>query len=263
MTHPDPSINGAVAGTPSSASAARRLGRFVLDALLPPLCLGCGVVVDEPGVLCAACWQAVRFLGPPQCAACGAPFEFDTGPDALCGSCARERPPFARARAAFAYDETSQRLLLAFKHGDRTDSAPAFGAWLARAGAELIADAQVIVPVPLHWTRLFWRRYNQAALLAHALSRVADVPVVPDLLVRTRRTPSQGKLSAAARRRNVAGAFAVRRSAHARIAGRRVLLIDDVLTTGATAAGCAKALLAAGARAVDVLTLARVVRPGP
>lgn len=260
MAHPDLSINGAVAKNPAMP-AARRLGRFVLDALLPPLCLGCGVVVDEPGVLCPSCWQAVRFLGPPQCAACGAPFEFDSGPDALCGSCARERPPFARARAAFAYDETSRRLILAFKHGDRTDSAPAFGAWLARAGAELIPDAEVIVPVPLHWTRLFWRRYNQAALLAHALSRAAGVLIAPDLLVRTRRTPSQGKLSPAARRRNLVGAFAVRRPAIRACAGRRVLLIDDVLTTGATAAGCAKALLAAGARAVDVLTLARVVRP--
>jgi ComF family protein len=262
MAHPDPSINGAVARNPAMP-AVRRLGRFVLDALLPPLCLGCGVVVDEAGVLCPACWRAVRFLGPPQCAACGVPFEFDPGPDALCGSCAREPPAFARARAAFAYDETSRRLILAFKHGDRTDAAPAFGAWLARTGADLIPDADVIVPVPLHWTRLFWRRYNQAALLAHALSRAAGVPVAPDLLVRTRRTPSQGKLSPLARRRNLAGAFAVRRSTQARMAGRRVLLIDDVLTTGATAAGCAKALLAAGARAVDVLTLARVVRPVP
>jgi len=261
MAHPDPSINGAAAKN-ALATAARPLGRFVLDALLPPQCLGCGVIIDEPGVLCSACWQGMRFLGPPQCAACGAPFEFDVGPDALCGSCAREPPVFARARAAFAYDETSRRLILAFKHGDRTDSAPAFGAWLVRAGARLIPDADLIVPVPLHWTRLFWRRYNQAALLAHALADVAGVAVAPNLLVRTRRTPSQGKLSPAARQRNLAGAFAVRRSAKAQIAGRRALLIDDVLTTGATAAACAKALLAAGARAVDVLTLARVVRTG-
>lgn len=189
------------------------------------------------------------------------PFEVDQGEAALCGACLRRRPRFDRARAVFRYDERSRRLILGFKHGDRLHGAPAFGQWMARAGAALLADASLIAPVPLHWTRLFRRRYNQAALLAQAIARECDVPVVLDLLVRQRRTPSQGLLSAAERHRNVQGAFALRASHAARLEGKRVLLVDDVLTTGATVGACARVLLQAGASAVDVLTLARVVRP--
>ncbi len=158
------------------------------------------------------------------------------------------------------YDEASRGLVLGFKHADRTDGAPAYGAWLARAGAELIAEADLIAPVPLHWMRLFARRYNQAALLARALARRAGRPVAADLLLRRRHTPSQGRLSPAQRRRNVAGAFAVKPSRRPLLEGRRVLLVDDVLTTGATASACARTLRRDGARAVDVLVLARVVR---
>jgi ComF family protein len=159
------------------------------------------------------------------------------------------------------HDEVSRGLLLGFKHGDRTDGAPAFGGWLARAGDDLIEDCDVILPVPLHRRRLFSRRYNQSALLAQALGQVTGLPVLPDSLRRTRNTPSQGRLSPAARRRNVAGAFKAAPGAAERLGGRRVLLVDDVLTTGATVAACAQAIKQAGAAGVDVLTLARVVRP--
>jgi ComF family protein len=225
---------------PFVAHVARR----ALDVVLPPQCLGCGVVVDSLGSLCPACWRGLVLPGPPQCARCGLPL-------------------FERARAALSYDDASRRLILAFKHGDRTDAAAAYGRWLVRAGAELIADADLVAPVPLHWTRLFARRYNQAALLAHAVGRFGGISVVPDLLIRTRRTPSQGRLSPSQRRRNLRGAFRVRPAAVAGIAGRRVLLIDDVFTTGATVSACARTLLRAGAGAVDVLTLARVMRPAP
>lgn len=238
-----------------------RVPAIVLNVLLPPRCLGCARVVEEPGTLCAACWERLDFLGPPHCAACGFPFEFDHGEDALCGDCLRTPPAYERARAVVRYDDASRDLILGFKHADRTFAVPAFSRWMARAGAELLEDADLIAPVPLHRLRLLRRRYNQAALLAHGIAKVSGFPVVPDLLVRTRRTPSQGRLSAARRRRNVRGAFAVKGSRADLLKGRRVLLIDDVLTTGATVSACARALVRAGAKAADVLTLARVVRP--
>ena len=241
-------------------AALGRLARTALDAVLPPQCLACKAVVAEPGALCAACWSKVRFVAPPQCARCGVPFENIVPPDGtLCGACLAHPPGYDRARAAFRYDDGSRGLVLAFKHGDRTDAAPAYGRWLLRAGADLVASADVIAPVPLHWTRLFSRRYNQAALLAGALGRIAGKTVVPDLLVRRRRTPSQGTLTRAERARNVRGAFAVAPRRAGVASGARMLLIDDVLTTGATVEAAAAALRRAGATAVDVLTLARVV----
>lgn len=245
----------------SLAPAARALPGLVLNLLLPPRCLVCGGGVERPGALCGACWRALSFLAPPLCAACGFPFDFELGAGTLCGACHREPPSYDRARAVLRYDEASRGLLLGFKHGDRTEGAPAFGAWLARAGGELIADCDVVLPVPLHRRRLFARRYNQSALLAQALGRATGLPVLPDSLRRIRNTASQGRLSASARRRNVAGAFRVAPGASERLGGRRVLLVDDVLTTGATVEACARTLKRAGAAGVDVLTLARVVRP--
>lgn len=236
-----------------------RLGRGLLDALLPPRCLSCGAVVQESGQLCARCWPRLAFLAPPFCACCGLPFGHEQGPGTLCGACNRQPPAFARARAVLRYDEASRGMILAFKHADRTDAAPAFARWLARAGAELIAETDLVLPVPLHPRRLFRRRYNQAALLAQALGRLSDRPVAPDLLRRRRDTPPQGHRSRGERQRNVAGAFALAPGAEAAIEGRRLLLVDDVFTTGATLEAACRPLLAGGAAAVDCLALARVV----
>jgi ComF family protein len=236
-------------------------GRFALDALLPPRCLACGALTGAEAALCAPCWNRLAFIEAPLCACCGRPFEFAMETGALCAGCVKARPVYERARAVLRYDDASRPLILGFKHGDRTDSVPALAQWLARAGAELVADADAIVPVPLHWWRLFRRHYNQAALLANELGRLADKPVLAEVVRRRRATSSQGKLGAAERRRNVAGAFAVLPGQTGAIRSRRLLLIDDVLTTGATAEAVAETLLEAGAHAVDLLVLARVVRP--
>jgi ComF family protein len=183
------------------------------------------------------------------------------GADGLCPSC-RDRPPaYATARAALRYDEGAKRLLLPFKHADRQELAKPLAAQMARAGAELLARADLLAPVPLHWRRLLSRRYNQAALLGRILAAGARRPFVPDLLRRLRATPALGERGAADRAALLDGAFGLRPGASARIAGKRVLLVDDVLTSGATAEACARALLEAGAAAVDVLAAARVPDP--
>ena len=232
----------------------------LLDLLLPPRCAGCGAAVAETGALCADCWGAIEFLAPPACQRCAYPFEYEVAGQNLCAACSARPPVFDRARAVLRYDAGSRNMLLAFKHADRMDLAPIFARWLVRAGGELLAEADVVAPVPLHWTRLWARRYNQAALLGRAAAAEAKRPFLPDLLIRGKRTPPQ-KSGRAARARNVAGAFSVRGRRRRDLEGRRVLLVDDVRTTGATLEGCARALKAAGATGVDVLTLALVVRP--
>ena len=242
----------------------RPFARLGLDALLPPQCLACGEIVGEPGALCGPCWAELNFVAAPLCRTCGRPFEVATGEDAeesVCGGCIARPPAFATARAALIYDDASRRLILGFKRADRTHAAPAFARWMARAGANLLAEADIVVPVPLHWSRLLARRYNQSALLANALAKLADKQALPDLLRRRRRTSTQGGLRRSARFRNVAGAFEITPRHRKRVADRSVLLVDDVLTTGATVEACAKALLRAGASQVSVLTLARVLRP--
>ncbi len=233
----------------------------LLNAVLPPRCLRCGADVAEAGTLCSGCWDGLTFLSDPQCHRCGVPFETVPAEGALCGACAARPPAFDRARAVFAYDDASRDLILGFKHGDRTDAAPGLGRWLSRAGGPLIKTADVIAPVPLHSWRLVQRRYNQSALLVRTVARHSGVPAAYDLLRRDRATPSQGGLGRGARRRNVANAFSVTPRYRGDLAGRRVLLVDDVLTTGATVESCARGLTRAGAAAVDVLTVARVVTP--
>ena len=244
-------------------------GRVVLDAVLPPLCLGCGEIVEAPGALCAGCWQDFSFVAPPHCACCGDPFAEDLGDGARCAGCLARPPKFRRARAALAYDASSRRLVLPFKHGDRTDIARAGGDWMARAGADLLGDADLVVPVPLHWRRLLSRRYNQALLLARAVLRATPrdaqrstaIRLAPDLLRRRKWTGSQAGLRAGERHRNVRQAFDIHPRWADEVAGRTVLLVDDVFTTGAAVEACASVLLRGGAHHVDVLTLARVVRP--
>ena len=240
------------------AAAVRRAARALLDLLLPPRCLSCGEEISATHALCPACWRKLTFLGEPCCACCGLPFAHDLGSGALCGACTRAPPAYDRARSTLRYDEGSRRLVLSFKHGDRLHGAPAFGDWMRRAGAGMLADADLLVPVPLHWTRLLRRRYNQAALLAYAIRGAGGPPVAPDALRRRRRTASQGNFGADGRRRNVRHAFDLKPGISVR--GLKIVLVDDVLTTGATVEECARVLKRGGALRVDVITLARTLR---
>ena len=204
----------------------------------------------------AEAWSKIRFIAEPCCNGCGAPFEYAAAE--RCAACLAQPRAFGRARAACLYDDASRDLILQFKHADRVDLAQLFSGWIARAAPDLLAQADAIVPTPLHRWRLLRRRYNQAAEIARPLARRAGLAYLPDVLVRAKPTQSQGGKSAAGRRRNVAGAFMVTAAGRRRIEGRRILLIDDVLTTGATAEACARAMLKAGAACVDLAVVARV-----
>lgn len=242
--------------------AVRGLFRFTLDAALPQLCPSCREPLGDGAGLCASCWAKLSPIEKPYCARLGIPFVYDPGPGLLSMEAMANPPAYERARAAVRYDEIARSLVLAFKFSDRIDLAPMMGRWMARAGQELLHEADALVPVPLHWRRLWSRRFNQAAALSSAVSTVSGVPVLYDSLRRVRATRQQVGLSKTQRAENVQGVFRVPADRRATIAGRRVILIDDVLTSGATVDTCARALLKAGARQVDVLVFARVVATG-
>jgi len=236
---------------------------MVVDVLLPPHCLTCDSPVSAPGQFCLACFARTGFVTAPLCDCCGVPFEAagQGGLDSVCEGCRLRPPPWGAARAALRYDDQARRILMPFKYGDRVEVARALAPHMARAGGALLRQADLLVPVPLHRRRLLSRRYNQAALLVQALSRISGRPAVLDGLQRVRPTASLGLSSAAQRRAEVAGAFRARPSRLAILADARVLLVDDVLTSGATAEACVRALLAAGVARVDVLAAARVPDP--
>lgn len=237
---------------PAAASA----GRALLDLLLPPRPLDGSGAAQSPG-LSGDAWGLIRFLEAPVCDGCGAPFAH-AQIAVRCPDCLSSRRRVSRVRAACLYDENSRELILKLKHADRTELASLFSAWIGRAAAELVEEADAVAPVPLHPWRLFHRRYNQAAEVARPLARRAGKPYLPDALVRTRGGESQAGKSAGGRRRNVAAAFAVPPGRRKQVEGRRILLVDDVLTTGATVEACARALLRAGASGVDAAVIARV-----
>lgn len=244
---------------PMLQAVLKPLAKTIADAVLPPLCFGCRAPVDHVGALCPACWRGLNFISGACCQRCGVPFDVVAGADNFdCEQCLRQPPAFSRARAPLMYDDASRGLIMQFKHGDQLHAARSFLPWLQTSGTEILARADVIIPVPLSRWRLFVRRYNQAALLAQLLARATNKIVLVDALRRIRRTPSQGGRSRAERFKNVKGAFAVPPRMAAQLQGKTVVLVDDVLTTGATASECAATLLAAGAARVDVLTVARV-----
>jgi ComF family protein len=232
--------------------------KLALDIALPTLCVSCREPVDGEGV-CASCWAKLSFIAPPYCPRLGIPFVYDPGPELLSMEAIASPPAYQRARAAVRYDEVARTLVHALKYQDRTDLAPAMGRWMARAGQELLESADMLIPVPLHWRRGWSRRYNQSGALAHVVARQSGVRLRGDLLQRLRATEQQVGLSRPQRASNVQGAFGVSAARQSDIHGRRVILVDDVLTSGATVDACARALLRAKAVQVDVLVFARVV----
>jgi ComF family protein len=232
--------------------------KFALDIALPTLCVACREPVDGEGV-CAECWSKLSFIEPPYCPRLGIPFVYDPGPELLSMEAIANPPAYQRARAAVRYDEVARTLVHSLKYQDRTDLAPAMGRWMARAGRELLASADMLIPVPLHWRRAWHRRYNQSGALARAIEKASGVKLRGDVLQRIRRTEQQVGLSRPQRASNVQGAFKVSADRQSEIAGRKVILVDDVLTSGATVDACARALLRAKAAQVDVLVFARVV----
>jgi ComF family protein len=227
----------------------------------PPVCVACQHATADPHALCARCWGEMGFIARPYCERLGTPFAVDIGGRLLSPQAIADPPVFARARACCRYSETARGLIHRLKYGDRTELSIAMARMMALAGRELIADCAVVVPVPLHWTRSWRRRFNQSALLARQIARISGLPLALEGVERVRRTQTQVGLTRDQRRKNLRAAFRPGPAAPREIEGRRVLLVDDVLTSGATANAVSRALLKGGASAVDVLTFARVV-PG-
>ena len=239
-----------------------QLLQTALTAIYPPRCLACGEMVDSNFGLCGTCWAQTPFVGPTRCDVCSVPLPGQARGEVLhCDDCMRWPKPWARGRAALIYDGITRKLVLGFKHGDRQEVARPAAQWMLKASNDLLSDTNALIaPVPLHWMRLAKRRYNQSALLARALADLSGTAWCPDLLVRTRYTPSLDGKSREARKTVLADAITINERRRHRIAGRPVVLVDDVLTTGATLSVCAEACRAAGASDVCVSVLARAVK---
>lgn len=245
-------------GAATAAVALRKAAGAFADFLVPPLCVACHAPLASHDALCSPCWSRIDFIRAPLCDRLGLPMPYDTGGIMVSAAAAANPPVYERARAVARFDGVMRALIHDLKFRDRHDARRLFGRWLAEAGADLLRDPDVLVPVPLARWRLFGRRFNQAAILASEVARQTGVATDPLVLRRTRRTPPQVGLTRDQRQRNVAGVFAVAPERAASIGGARVVLVDDVITTGATAEACARALKQAGAARVDVLCLALV-----
>ncbi len=246
---------------PASARAASGIARL-LDLIMPPVCLGCQTHLGGLDALCSRCWSRITFIRPPICDRLGLPLPYDTGGTMISAAASAAAPAYDRARAVASYDGLMRDLIHDFKFRDRHDLRQLLGRWLLEAGRDVLPDADIVVPVPLGRWRLIQRSFNQAALLAQDVARTEKLKFAPQALLRTRKTRPQVGLTRLERHKNVSGAFAVANTWKASMSGRNVVLIDDVITTGATVGACATALKRAGAARVDVLALALVTDVG-
>lgn len=239
----------------------QKAGRVALDLAIPPSCISCDEAVMEPETLCPICWQELRFISEPHCEILGTPFAYDLGPGIISAQALANPPPFEKARAAVLYDEIARSLVARLKYEDRPDLAPIMARWMGLAATDLLEGSPVVVPVPLHRWRQLKRRYNQAALLSRFICHYLTLEHQPLALERVRKTAQQVGLTRRERAENVRGAFRATPTGIMRITGRPVLLVDDVLTTGATMEAASRACLRAGAKSVRVLTFALVADP--
>ncbi len=231
----------------------------LLDIIYPPRCIACGDNVHENGTICAKCWGEINFISDPQCQICGFPFDFKVEGNPICAGCIDEKPKFSKARAVFLYDDASRRMITSFKYNDRIENRVAYARWMARVGAEMLADADYIIPVPIHFAKLLLRKYNQAGLLALEIAKISGNKVLVNALIRKKYTRKQAGLNRRLRFENISGAFKINQKYAAILKDKKILLVDDVITTGATADECAKILLKAKVAKVEVLALAKTL----
>ena len=243
----------------------RQWGRQAQHILFPPRSIATGQHLQGPGQIEPHIWAKLTFAGGPICHCCGQGLDpalhFDLVAEQTCAACMAHRPGFDRARAALIYDDLSRDIILRLKYGGDRSGLNLLARWMIAAAPDMVANSTLIVPIPLHYTRLVSRGFNQSLYLAAAISRLADKPLAAHAVKRLRATPTQAGKSANGRRRNVAGAFGVSRLGRGRLKDARIVLVDDVYTTGATVEAVTRILRQAGADRVDVLTLARVARP--
>lgn len=255
----DPQLHRRVSAAAYLRAATAKAAAGIADLIIPPACLACHEPLGEHNAVCASCWNGINFIRPPLCDRLGLPMPFDSGGTIISARAAADPPLYDRARAVAHFSGVMRDMILVFKYADAHNARRLFGRWLTSAGAELIADCDIIAPVPMHPRRLFSRRYNQAAILAREIAKTSGHRYEPILINRIRHTESQaGLTSRDQRRRNLAGAFAASPRQQQRIAGRKILLIDDVITTGTTLNACARVLRRAGAARIDALALAIV-----
>ncbi|MEN3791670.1 ComF family protein [Fulvimarina sp. MAC3] len=228
------------------------------NVLFPPICAGCGIGVAQPSALCPACWSSLRFIERPYCDILCLPFSYDQGAGIVSVEAIADPPPFEKLRAVALYDDIARRLVSSLKYRDRLDLVPLMAAWMMRAGREIVAESEIVIPVPLHRRRLWQRQFNQSAEIARSIAKASGLQFAPAALDRIKPTKKQVGLGRNQRRDNVRGAFKVRPERRDQVLGKTVLLIDDVFTTGSTVSSATKALKRAGAEAVNVLTFARV-----